>query len=102
VIYWCANNILTFSQQYIIMRSQGIEVDLLGNIKAGFKRPPPNKSAAKKDPHAKPDPGPDAGPEAPAEGGGTADAAEPGETKAETPPAPKQTPRSRRKRGRKS
>jgi YidC/Oxa1 family membrane protein insertase len=37
VIYWCANNILSFSQQYIIMRSQGIEVDLLGNIKSGLK-----------------------------------------------------------------
>ena len=38
VIYWCANNIITFAQQYIIMRSQGVEVDLLGNIKSGFKR----------------------------------------------------------------
>ena len=40
VIYWCANNILTFAQQYIIMRSQGVEVDLLGNIKSSFKRQP--------------------------------------------------------------
>ena len=38
VIYWCANNILSFSQQYLIMRSQGIDVDLLGNIKSGFQR----------------------------------------------------------------
>ncbi len=38
VIYWCANNILSFSQQYIIMRSQGIDVDLFGNIRSGFQR----------------------------------------------------------------
>ena len=40
VIYWCANNIITFTQQYIIMRSQGIHIDLLGNITSGFKRKP--------------------------------------------------------------
>jgi YidC/Oxa1 family membrane protein insertase len=40
VIYWCANNIITFTQQYVIMRSQGIHVDLLGNITSGFKRKP--------------------------------------------------------------
>ncbi|MBY8976988.1 membrane protein insertase YidC [Rhodobacteraceae bacterium NNCM2] len=38
VIYWCANNILTFIQQYSIMRSQGVEVDFFGNVKATFKR----------------------------------------------------------------
>jgi YidC/Oxa1 family membrane protein insertase len=38
VIYWTANNILTFLQQYTIMRSQGVEVDLLGNIKSAFLR----------------------------------------------------------------
>ncbi|HSF93614.1 MAG TPA: membrane protein insertase YidC, partial [Thermohalobaculum sp.] len=41
VIYWCANNIITFTQQYIIMRSQGIEVDLMGNITSGLKRKQP-------------------------------------------------------------
>ncbi|MFQ5566844.1 MAG: membrane protein insertase YidC [Paracoccaceae bacterium] len=46
VIYWCANNILTFTQQYIIMRSQGIEVDLMGNITSGFKRRPAVAAAA--------------------------------------------------------
>ncbi|MCL5778932.1 membrane protein insertase YidC [Limibaculum sp. FT325] len=40
VIYWTANNILTFTQQYIIMRSQGVEVDIFGNIKKSFKRKP--------------------------------------------------------------
>jgi YidC/Oxa1 family membrane protein insertase len=38
VIYWTANNILTFVQQYTIMRSQGVDVDFLGNVKRSFKR----------------------------------------------------------------
>ena len=38
VIYWIANNTITFSQQYLIMRSQGYRPDLLGNIKSSFKR----------------------------------------------------------------
>ena len=38
VIYWIANNTITFSQQYLIMRSQGIKPDVFGNIKKGFKR----------------------------------------------------------------
>ncbi len=38
VIYWCANNIITFIQQYIIMRSQGVDVDFFGNVKKSFKR----------------------------------------------------------------
>ncbi|MCI4664956.1 MAG: membrane protein insertase YidC [Neomegalonema sp.] len=33
VIYWTANNLLTIIQQYTIMRSQGVEVELLANIK---------------------------------------------------------------------
>lgn len=38
VIYWVANNTITFLQQYIIMRTQGVDVDILGNIKSGFKK----------------------------------------------------------------
>ncbi|MEM7547433.1 MAG: membrane protein insertase YidC [Pseudomonadota bacterium] len=38
VIYWCANNIITFTQQYLIMRSQGVDVDFFGNVKKSFKR----------------------------------------------------------------
>lgn len=41
VIYWIANNIITFTQQYLIMRSQGVEVDFLGNVKRTFKRKRP-------------------------------------------------------------
>ncbi len=38
VIYWIANNMITFSQQYIIMRTQGYKPDVFGNIIASFKR----------------------------------------------------------------
>lgn len=32
VIYWAWNNLLSIIQQYVIMRRQGVEVDLLGNM----------------------------------------------------------------------
>ena len=38
VLYWITNNILTFTQQYLIMRSHGHRPDLFGNIKSGFQR----------------------------------------------------------------
>ena len=44
VLYWIANNTITFTQQYAIMRSQGYKPDVLGNILRTFKR---DKSAAK-------------------------------------------------------
>ena len=37
VVYWIANNVITFSQQYIIMRSHGYKPDIWGNIRAGTK-----------------------------------------------------------------
>ncbi|MDF1669386.1 MAG: membrane protein insertase YidC [Roseovarius sp.] len=40
VLYWIANNTITFSQQYLIMRSQGYKPDVFGNIKSSFKRAP--------------------------------------------------------------
>ena len=40
VVYWIANNMITFSQQYLIMRSQGYKPDVFGNIKSSFKRKP--------------------------------------------------------------
>jgi YidC/Oxa1 family membrane protein insertase len=40
VVYWIANNTITFTQQYLIMRSQGYKPDLLGNITGSFKRKP--------------------------------------------------------------
>jgi YidC/Oxa1 family membrane protein insertase len=43
VIYWIANNMITFTQQYLIMRAQGIKPDVFGNIKSGLKRKKPAK-----------------------------------------------------------
>ncbi len=44
VLYWIANNTITFTQQYLIMRSQGYKPDVFGNIIRSFKR---KKSDAK-------------------------------------------------------
>ena len=38
VLYWIANNTITFSQQYMIMRSQGYKPDVFDNIKSGFQK----------------------------------------------------------------
>ncbi|KMK68221.1 membrane protein insertase YidC [Puniceibacterium sp. IMCC21224] len=38
VLYWIANNTITFTQQYLIMRTQGYKPDVFGNITRGFKR----------------------------------------------------------------
>ena len=44
VVYWIANNTITFTQQYLIMRSQGVKPDVFGNIKGSFKRTPKDKA----------------------------------------------------------
>ena len=51
IIYWIANNTITFAQQYVIMRSQGVKPDILGNIIEGFKR---RQIGKKKEPPAPP------------------------------------------------
>ncbi len=38
VVYWIANNTITFTQQYLIMRSHGYKPDVFGNIKSSLKR----------------------------------------------------------------
>lgn len=38
VLYWIANNVITFTQQYLIMRSHGSKPDVFGNIKASLKK----------------------------------------------------------------
>ena len=40
VLYWIANNTITFIQQYAIMRSHGAKPDIFGNIKESFTRSP--------------------------------------------------------------
>ncbi|WP_342077132.1 membrane protein insertase YidC [Yoonia sp. SS1-5] len=46
VIYWIANNIITFGQQYFIMRSHGAKPDVFGNIKSSVRRKKEAKDAA--------------------------------------------------------
>jgi YidC/Oxa1 family membrane protein insertase len=53
VVYWITNNVITFIQQYTIMRSHGHTPDIFGNIRASFKRisapePPDAKKPGKK------------------------------------------------------
>jgi YidC/Oxa1 family membrane protein insertase len=38
VVYWIANNTITFTQQYLIMRSQGYKPDVFGNMLSGLKK----------------------------------------------------------------
>lgn len=38
VLYWVANNTITFSQQYLIMRSQGVKPNVMANITSLFRR----------------------------------------------------------------
>jgi YidC/Oxa1 family membrane protein insertase len=40
VVYWIANNTITFTQQYLIMRSQGYKPDVFGNILSSFSKKP--------------------------------------------------------------
>ncbi|MDZ7709449.1 MAG: membrane protein insertase YidC [Roseovarius sp.] len=46
VLYWITNNVITFAQQYAIMRSHGHKPDVFGNIMSSFRRgdkPAPEK-----------------------------------------------------------
>ncbi len=47
VLYWIANNTITFTQQYAIMRSQGYKPDVFGNIRGGFKKVPQDDAPKK-------------------------------------------------------
>ena len=38
VIYWVANNTITFIQQYTIMRTQGVKPNVLGNMFGPLKK----------------------------------------------------------------
>ncbi|MFT6933135.1 MAG: YidC/Oxa1 family membrane protein insertase [Paracoccaceae bacterium] len=42
LVYWIANNTITFTQQYTIMRTQGFKPDIFDNIKSSFKRSKPD------------------------------------------------------------
>jgi len=43
VIYWAWNNFLSITQQYVIMRRQGVKVELWDNLKATFSKKKPAK-----------------------------------------------------------
>ena len=45
VIYWAWNNTLSITQQYIIMKRHGADVNLFGNIMASFRRTKPQGGA---------------------------------------------------------
>lgn len=49
VVYWITNNIITFTQQYLIMRSHGHTPDIFGNIRSSFRKAPPVAPAGKSD-----------------------------------------------------
>ena len=53
VIYWAWNNTLSVIQQYMIMRRQGVKVDLFGNIRDTFRRTPAQPAAAAATPAAR-------------------------------------------------
>ena len=48
VVYWITNNTITFTQQYLIMRSHGHTPDIFGNIRSGFKKKPVAVAPVKK------------------------------------------------------
>ena len=47
VIYWAWNNTLSVLQQYVIMRRNGVKVELWDNLRGTFRRGAPEKAAAK-------------------------------------------------------
>ncbi len=47
VVYWIANNTITFIQQYTIMRMNGAKPDIFGNIRESFKKEPKPANDAK-------------------------------------------------------
>ncbi len=44
LIYWIGNNIITFTQQYLIMSAHGSKPDIFGNIRASVVRPKGTKA----------------------------------------------------------
>lgn len=41
VVYWITNNLITFTQQFLIMKSHGHTPDIFGNIRKSFRRKAP-------------------------------------------------------------
>ncbi|WP_317993583.1 membrane protein insertase YidC [Bartonella gliris] len=51
VIYWAWNNILSMIQQGIMMKRQGVKIELFDNLKAMWRRSPKKEVHAKKEVH---------------------------------------------------
>jgi len=60
IVYWLANNVITFLQQYVIMRSQGVRPDIIGNIATGVRKTlrPKEAKPEKNEPSEAPPPKP--------------------------------------------
>ena len=60
IVYWLANNVITFLQQYVIMRSQGVRPDIIGNIAEGIRKTlrPKEAKPEKNEPSEAPPPKP--------------------------------------------
>ena len=48
VLYWITNNTITFTQQYLIMRSHGHKPDVFGNMMSTFRKKKAPEIKAKK------------------------------------------------------
>ncbi|MBW7922173.1 MAG: membrane protein insertase YidC [Rubellimicrobium sp.] len=48
ILYWITNNLLTFVQQYLIMRSHGVSPNVFGNIKDMVARKPQAANSTRK------------------------------------------------------
>ena len=53
VLYWITNNLITFSQQYLIMRSHGHPPAIFSNIRSSFRRKPKAATPATEKPKKK-------------------------------------------------
>ncbi len=52
VIYWIANNVITFAQQYVIMRGHGYRPDIWGNIRGKTRPDGPSETGSDDAPEA--------------------------------------------------
>ena len=93
VIYWIANNTITFIQQYTIMRRHGYKPDILGNIR-GTTKPEPVSANKSEKPATESD---DAAQEVSAVEGADGDAEPPESKPAAKKPSGKKSRRKRKK-----
>jgi len=109
IVYWIANNTITFAQQYLIMWSHGKRPDVFGNIRSAKEArlaarthsplPPPDGRAGQNPPPDGPLPdGP--APDGPAPDGPAPDGPAPDGPPPDRPPPPRRAPSPRKSRKR--